>query len=143
MAREIEQDWDVKGQDDMHQEVIRSSYLDGGDRLYLIYDEAKGVYRVGTRWVWLGKYRDIWDACDAFDVIELLGVVDSLTAAQVKREIKRQPRSRAAVRKGMARIDGLLEAVQKRLSGLISRAGGSKASLTAWVKARGRTGQSS
>lgn len=46
MAREIEQDWDVKGQDDMHQEVIRSSYLDGGDRLYLIYDEAKGVYRV-------------------------------------------------------------------------------------------------
>ncbi|QYH28470.1 hypothetical protein [Aeromonas salmonicida] len=143
MAREIEQDWDVKGQDDMHQEVIRSSYLDGGDRLYLIYDEAKGVYRVGTRWVWLGKYRDIWDACDAFDVIELLGVVDSLTAAQLKREIKRQPRSRAAVRKGMARIDGLLEAVQKRLSGLIPRAGGSKASLTVWVKARGRTGQSS
>ena len=74
------------------QEVIRSSFGCEGTRLFLVYDAGSGAYRLATRWQWLAAFDSIWDACDAFEALELLVVCEKQIADLIKREIKRVPR---------------------------------------------------
>ena len=54
--------------------------------------ERSGAYRLATRWQWLAAFDSIWDACDAFEALELLVVCEKQIADLIKREIKRVPR---------------------------------------------------
>ena len=115
-------------------EILRSSFTADGQRLFLEFDGEH--YRVGTRWTWLIKFPCVWDACDAFEVIELMQGDLSQVAKQLKVEIVRVPRWQlGAKRNSPSRIWNLLSCVEKRLSGLRPVSCGSKSSLIAWKPA--------
>lgn len=118
-----------------NQEILRSSFTCAGTRIFMIFDAETKVYRVATRWAWLAAFDSVWDACDAFEAMELMDGADRRLADLIKLEIKRVPRSRAATLIGMERVSGLIDCVEKRRCGLRPQSSGSKASVVCWIPA--------
>jgi len=112
-------------------EILRSGFTVDGQRVFLECDGK--VFRIGTRWVWLAKFGSIWDACDAFEAIEMMdGNLDAI-ARLLKMEIARVPRHRFGCKRNtMSRITYLTDCVGKRLSGLRPVYCGSKGSVVEW-----------
>lgn len=81
---------------EVNQEILRSSFTCDGIRIFMTFDAEAKVYRVATRWVWLAAFDSVWDACDAFEAMELMGGADRHLASLIKQEIKRVPRYRAS-----------------------------------------------
>lgn len=76
----------------IHHETLRSSVTLQGDRLFLIYDPMRNLYRVATRWSWLTSFSHIDDACDAFETLELVNGDIHQAASLAKAEISRRTR---------------------------------------------------
>lgn len=118
---------------DAQVEVLRTSYSQDGTYIVLLYDCVQGRYRLATRWYWLASFDSIWDACDAFEALEMLeGCVRSL-AKTVKGEIKRVPRHQFIKPNGMMRIGYLVRSVERRAAGLRPQRCGSKGSVERWI----------
>jgi hypothetical protein len=118
------------------QEVIRSSFSCDGTRLYLVYDTRSATYRLATRWQWLAAFDSIWDACDAFEALELLTGCERQLAGLIKREIKRVPRhSFGSARNTIGRLNYLINSVERRLQGQRPIRCGSKGSVERWIAA--------
>lgn len=69
-------------------ETLRSSFTLHGDRLFLIYDAMRQLYRLATRWCWLTSFANIEDAGIAFDALELVDGNIHQAARLAKKEIK-------------------------------------------------------
>lgn len=117
-----------------NQEVIRSSFSCEGTRLFLVFDSCTRAYRLATRWQWLAAFDSIWDACDAFEALEMLEGNEKQLAALIKREIKRIPRHEFGLaRNTMGRLNYLINSVERRLQGLRPIRSGSKGSVERWI----------
>jgi len=117
-------------------DVLRSSFTCSGTRIMLVYDEVKLQYRLCTRWRWLTQFDNIWDACDAFEALEMSDGQEKDFARWCKREIARVPRTRFVRPSWMGRISYLVSSVERRLVGLRPVRCGSKGSVERWVEAR-------
>lgn len=120
---------------EVNQEILRSSFTCDGIRIFMTFDAEAKVYRVATRWVWLAAFDSVWDACDAFEAMELMGGADRHLASLIKQEIKRVPRYRASKWLGMERVNSLIDCAVRRLSGLRPQSCGRKASVVRWIPA--------
>jgi hypothetical protein len=60
-------------------ETLRTSWTLDGDRIELVADGA--FYRIGTRWAWLAKSRDVWAACRAFEALEMMDLGEQNAAS--------------------------------------------------------------
>ena len=117
----------------MATETLRSSWMIDGTRIFLVFDETSGKYRVGTRWYWLASFDTVHDACDAFDVLEFCEHHDHRAIGQwIKREIKRTPRWRFARPNSPRRIIYLVRCVEHRLAGQRVKYCGSKGAVEVW-----------
>lgn len=118
-------------------ETLRSSFMLDGARIFLVHDEARRSFRIGTRWYWLLEFDNVWDACDAFEALEMSEPSDHKELARWMRvEIQRNPRSRSSRRgRSHGRIVDLVLSIERRLSGLRPVTCGRKSSLTKWVPA--------
>lgn len=117
-------------------ETLRSSFTCGGVRVFLIYDAKTRVHRLATRWYWLASFESIWDACDAFEALELMEGDDRQISRILKSEIKRVPRYEfGANRNKMGRINYLINSAERRLQGLRPTRCGSKGAVERWVAA--------
>lgn len=116
-------------------ETLRSGFSLGGARIFLIYDCQRRAYRLATRWRWLASFATVFDACDAFEALELVDGEEVAVARLLVREIHRVPRHRFANPSGMPRIAYLVNAVERRLAGLRPIRTGSKGAVEAWVPA--------
>ncbi len=118
------------------QETLRSSFNCDGTRLFLIFDTKARLYRLATRWYWLSSFDSIWDACDAFEALELMEGNEQQLARTLKTEIKRVPRHVfGCARNGMGRINYLINSVERRMQGLRPVRCGSKGSVERWIPA--------
>lgn len=118
---------------DSQVEVLRTSYSLDGTYIVLLHDCVQGRYRLATRWYWLTSFDSIWDACDAFEALEMLeGCIRSL-AKTVKSEIKRVPRHQFIKPNSMMRIGYLVRSVERRAAGLRPQRCGSKGSVERWI----------
>ncbi|HBP1602199.1 TPA: hypothetical protein L5U90_003302 [Pseudomonas aeruginosa] len=118
------------------QETLRSSYNCDGTRLFLIFDAKARLYRLATRWYWLSSFDSIWDACDAFEALELMEGNEQQLARTLKTEIKRVPRHVfGSARNRMGRINYLINSVERRVQGLRPVRCGSKGSVERWIPA--------
>lgn len=77
-------------------ETLRSSFTLHGDRLFLIYDAMRQLYRLATRWCWLTSFANIEDAGIAFDALELVDGNIHQAARLAKKEIKLLTRDTAS-----------------------------------------------
>ena len=112
-------------------ETLRSSVTPDGQRVFLEFDGSS--YRIGTRWNWLARFDRIFDACDAFEAIEMMEGDLSKIAKVVKAEIQRVPRCQfGSKRNTMTRIVYLVNCVEKRIRGLRPAFCGSKGSVIDW-----------
>ena len=118
-----------------HIEILRSSFSLNGTRIYLVHDSLKGCYRLASRWHWLTTFESVWDACDAFEALELLDGCERSLAKVIKREIKRVPRHHFVQPNSMKRIGYLIRAVERRAAGLRPQRCGSKGSVECWIPA--------
>lgn len=118
-----------------HIEVLRSSFSQDGTRIFLVHDSLKGCYRLATRWQWLTTFKSVWDACDAFEALELVDGCVRTLAKTIKREIKRVPRHYFVQPNSMLRIGYLTRAVERRAAGLRPQRCGSKGSVERWIPA--------
>ena len=115
-------------------ETLRSSITTDGQRVFLFFDETRGLYRLATRWSWLASFDSVWDGCDAFEALEMMEGDLRQAARAIKREISRVPRHRfGSKRNSMGRTNYLIDSVIKRLSGLRQVICGSKGAITKWV----------
>lgn len=119
----------------MTTETIRSGFTPDGQRVFLEFDQAKNVYRVATRWAWLVGFDNIWDACDAFEAIELMEGDLRKVAKLAKSEVVRVPRHSFVAPQSMARINYLVNSIERRLAGLRPTRTGSNGSVECWVPA--------
>lgn len=119
----------------MTTETIRSSFTPDGQRVFLEFDAERNVYRIATRWAWLVSFDNIWDACDAFEAIELIEGDLRKSAKLAKSEIGRVPRHHSAAPQSMGRINYLVNCIERRLAGLRPIRTGSKGSVECWVAA--------
>lgn len=118
------------------QETLRSSFNCDGTRLFLIFDAHARLYRLATRWYWLSSFNSIWDACDAFEALELMEGNEQQLARTIKAEIKRVPRHVfGSARNRMGRINYLINSVERRVQGLRPVRCGSKGSVERWIHA--------
>jgi hypothetical protein len=119
-----------------NQEILRSSFTCEGTRVFLIHDQDKGLYRLATRWVWLTAFESVWDACDAFEALELMAGDERVIAQVLKVEIKRVPRHTfGKLRNSMKRINYVINSAERRLQGLRPQRCGSKGSVEQWIPA--------
>lgn len=128
----------TRGNDRMnsHTETLRSSYTCDGVRLFLLFDAKARLYRLATRWYWLSSFDSIWDACDAFECLELIEGSEQQIARILKSEIKRVPRSTfGKARSSMGRLNYLINSAERRLQGLRPIRSGSKGSVEHWIPA--------
>ena len=117
-------------------ETLRSSYTCGGDRLFLFFDAKARLYRLATRWCWLSSFDSVWDACDAFEALELIEGNEQQIARILKAEIKRVPRyTFGSARSTMGRLNYLINSAERRLQGLRPIRCGSKGSVEHWIPA--------
>ena len=120
----------------VNHEVLRNSFTCEGTRVFLVHDPEKGLYRLGTRWIWLTAFESVWDACDAFDALELMTGDEREIARILKAEIKRVPRhSFGKMRRSMKRINYLVNSAERRMQGLRPQRCGSKGSVERWIAA--------
>ncbi len=63
----------------MHAEVLRTSWTQDADRIELVAT-VDGWYRVGTKWAWLMKSRELRAAANAFGMLEMLDLGEVLAA---------------------------------------------------------------
>lgn len=118
------------------QETLRSSFTCEGVRVFLIYDAQTRAYRLATRWYWLASFETVWDACDAFEALQLMEGDDQQICRILKSEIKRVPRYVfGSNRNKMGRINYLINSAERRLRGLRPIRCGSKGSVERWVAA--------
>ena len=114
-------------------ETLRSGWMLDGTRIFMVFDETSGKYRLGTRWYWLASFDAIHDACDAFEVLEFCEHQEhSAIGTWVKREISRTPRCRSGRPNSYGRIIYLVRCVERRLSGQRLKRSGSKGSVEVW-----------
>lgn len=52
-------------------EILSSSYSAGGERLYLLYRLPTQRYRRAPRWCYVAMFRDLQDAIDGFETLQL------------------------------------------------------------------------
>lgn len=123
----------------MSAETLRSSFNVDGTRIFLIYDSEKQLYRLATRWYWLTSFETIYQACDAFEALELLSGDEKSLAKWLKVEVLRNPRSRQANPSAMTRINDLISNVERRMSGLRPQICGNKGSVVRWIPAASQT----
>lgn len=116
-------------------ETIRSGVTPDGQRIFLEFDAVQKDYRIATRWTWLVRFSNIWDACDAFEAIELMGGDLRKVAVLAKKEIARVPRTHFVAPQSMGRIKYLLNSIERRIAGLRPRRTGSKGSVELWEAA--------
>lgn len=122
---------------DANHEVLRSSFNCDGTRLFLLFDKDKGMYRLATRWSWLTAFQSVWDACDAFEALELMEGDERQICLVLKAEIKRVPRSRFGSKRGsMSRINYLINSAERRMQGYRPRPCGRKGSVERWELAK-------
>ena len=119
-------------------ETLRSSFTPDGQRVFLEFDGAKGVYRLATRWAWLVSFDNVWDACDAFEALEMAEGDLRAIAKVAKAEIIRVPRSRfvrvsGGGAMGTTRMNYLINSIERRLAGMRPVRCGSKGSVEKWV----------
>jgi hypothetical protein len=118
------------------QETLRSSFTCDGVRIFLIHDAPTKTFRIGTRWYWLNSFESVWDACDAFEALQLMEGDEKLILRALKTEIMRNPRTRYSFHRiGMERVNYLISCAEKRLQGLRPVSCGSKGSVIRWVPA--------
>lgn len=115
------------------EESLRSSYTQEGTRIFLVYDAGKTQFRIATRWYWLVSFDSIWDACDAFEAMELAEGDQKVVAQLIKIEIRRVPRHQFVRRGSMGRINYLINSVERRMQGLRPQRCGSKGSVERWI----------
>lgn len=115
------------------EEILRSSYTQEGERFFLVYDPIKAVFRIGTRWQWLVGFESIWDACDAFETLELAEGDQKALAGLIKKEVRRVPRHHFIHRGSMGRINYLINSVERRMQGLRPQRCGSKGAVERWI----------
>ena len=117
-------------------ETLRSSVTCDGIRVFLVYDTEKKYFRIGTRWYWLTNFESVWDACDAFEALQLMEGDEKQIMEALKVEIKRTPRGRYSFQRiGMGRVNYLINCAEKRLQGLRPLSCGSKGAVVRWVPA--------
>lgn len=120
----------------VNHEVLRSSFSCDGTRVFLIHDADKGLYRLATRWSWLTAFESVWDACDAFEALELMTGDEREIAKILKTEIKRVPRHTfGKMRNSIKRINYLINSAERRMAGLRPQRCGSKGSVERWIAA--------
>ena len=116
----------------MTTETIRSSFTPDGQRVLLEFDAERKVYRIATRWAWLVSFDNIWDACDAFEAIEMMEGDLRQSAKLAKSEISRVPRHHFVAPHSMGRINYLINSIERRLAGLRPIRTGSHGSVEVW-----------
>lgn len=116
-----------------HHEILRSSYAQDGSKILLMFDAVNNQYRIATRWTWVVGFESIWDACDAFEALELLDDGAQGVGRLLKREIKRVPRHNFVPRCSMGRINYLINSVERRLQGLRPQRCGRKGGVERWI----------
>jgi len=119
----------------MSLETLRSSFTPDGQRVFLEFDSESKVYRIATRWAWLISLDNIQDACDAFEAIEMMEGDLRQFAKLAKSEINRVQRHHFVAPQSMARINYLINSIERRLAGLRPIRTGSKGSVESWVVA--------
>ncbi|HDS1721606.1 hypothetical protein NPS53_08850 [Pseudomonas putida] len=117
------------------EEILRSSFTQDGIRFFLVFDAEKTTFRIGTRWHWLESFDSVWDACDAFEAMELADGDHIKLGRLIKKEISRVPRIRFVQRGGMGRINYLINSIERRLQGLRPQRCGSKGAVERWIPA--------
>lgn len=117
------------------EETLRSSYTQDGTRFFLVFDANRATFRIGTRWHWLASFDSVWDACDAFEAMELVDGDLIELGRLIKKEIRRVPRYRFFRPGGMGRINYLVNSVDRRLQGLRPQRCGSKGAVERWIPA--------
>lgn len=123
-------------------ETLRSGFTPDGQCVFLFFDAVRNTYRIATRWQWLGRFDSIWDACDAFEAVELMEGDLKKASKLAKIEIKRVPRHVfGSNRSAMTRINYLLNGIERRLAGLRPVICGSKGSVEKWVSVQGSVNQ--
>jgi len=115
-------------------ETLRSSVTPDGQRVFLVFDEDKSQYRLATRWIWLAGFDSVWDACDAFEALEMMEGDLRASSKEIKTEIARIPRHHFGfLRNKATRISHLVTCAEKRINGLRPLSCGSKGSVTKWI----------
>ncbi len=116
-------------------ETLRTSFMQDGNKIELIFDAAHDVYRIGTRWFWLAKFKSVYDACDAFEALELTKAPATTRIGRIfQAEIRRVPRHRfGSNRNTHSRIIYLVNSVERRLAGLQPQRCGSKGAIERWI----------
>lgn len=114
-------------------EILRSSYMQDGTKIFLVYDAPKHQFRIGTRWCWLAGFSSVWDGCDAFEALELSVGDQQAVARLIKKEIFRVPRHHFIHRGSMGRINYLINSVERRLQGLRPQRCGRKGGVEQWI----------
>jgi hypothetical protein len=117
----------------MSQETLRSGFTPDGQKVFLIFDGQH--YRLATRWIWLDRFLSIWDACDAFEALEMMEGDLRASSKKIKTEIARIPRHFDLLRNKATRISHLVTCAEKRINGLRPLSCGSKSSVTKWIPA--------
>lgn len=120
---------------EIHLEILRSAYTQDGSKIFLTYDAYKKQYRIATRWCWIVGFESIWDACDAFEALELIEGEQQAVGRLLKLEIQRVPRHHFVQRSSMGRLNYLINSVERRLQGLRPQRCGSKGSIERWITA--------
>ena len=118
-------------------ETLRASFMQDGNKLELVFDAERRQYRIGTRWFWLCSFESVYDACDAFEAIELTNAPATTKIGKIARaEILRVPRHRFYKPDSMARINYLVNSIERRLAGLRPQRCGSNGAIERWIPAR-------
>lgn len=119
----------------LNEEVLRSSFAMNGSRIFLVFDQEKGLYKLGSRWHWLATFNSIWDGCDAFEALELVEATGDprVIAKVIRREIRRVPRHNFYRRGCMGRINYLINSTERRMQGYRPLRCGSKGAVEQWI----------
>jgi len=97
-------------------ETLRCSFTLQGDRLFLIYDAMRQLYRLATRWCWLTSFAKIEDAGIAFDALELVDGNIHQAARLAKKEIKLMARDTTChIYTAMTPVWRLIERIERCL----------------------------
>lgn len=117
-------------------ETLRTSFMQDGNKIELVFDAERRLYRIGTRWFWLCKFDSVYDACDAFEALELADAPATTGLGKIVRsEIARVPRHHFIRPASMGRITYLLNSIERRLAGLRPQRCGSKGAIERWILA--------
>ena len=123
-------------EDGIEMETIRSGFTTDGQRVFILFETERRLYMVATRWQWLASFDNVWDACDAFEAIEMMEGNLRVAAKFAKSEICRMPRREfGRQRATMARINYLINSIERRISGLRPIRCGSKGAVEKWIPA--------